>query len=65
MSIYALDYHTTGTDCWRLDTALNRPSYAGYCLPHVHLDHAGGAGRYGCVWRSFLFPRLRQYHTCA
>ncbi len=81
MSIHALDYHTTGTDCWRLDTGASNKIPAllgtlrelGFAAPQlrwilptpVHLDHAGRAGRHSCVWRSFLFPRLRQYHTCA
>ncbi|WP_456448338.1 MBL fold metallo-hydrolase [Thiolapillus sp.] len=34
MSACALDYHTTGTDCWRLDTALNRPRHTACYLLH-------------------------------
>jgi glyoxylase-like metal-dependent hydrolase (beta-lactamase superfamily II) len=34
MSASTLDYHTTGTDCWRLDTALNRPGHTACYLLH-------------------------------
>ncbi|HID46551.1 MAG TPA: MBL fold metallo-hydrolase [Chromatiaceae bacterium] len=34
MAVSRLDYHTTGTDCWRLDTGLNRPQHTACYLLH-------------------------------
>jgi len=34
MSASTLNYHTTGTDCWRLDTALNRSGHTACYLLH-------------------------------
>ncbi|WP_456373683.1 MBL fold metallo-hydrolase [Thiolapillus sp.] len=34
MSASTLDYQTTGTDCWRLDTGLNRPGHTACYLLH-------------------------------